>query len=135
MIILVYIFIGIVIIAILLFLLLSNRSEKLSKTLPLNILKLILNLILTILYMPFLDLFISLVICNSNNNHFVFEEIHCWSGSHAVHSVVALIFFILFYFISILFSFLYFESRLVYTNPNSKLSGFDDFIFKTYIMA
>lgn len=64
MIILVYIFIGIIIIAVLLFLLLSNRNEKLTKTLPLNVLKLILNLILTILYMPFLDLFISLIICD-----------------------------------------------------------------------
>lgn len=75
MIILVYICISIIIIAVLLFLLLSNRNEKLTKTLPLNILKVILNLILTILYMPFLDLFISLVICDSNNNHFIFEGI------------------------------------------------------------
>lgn len=71
MVILTYLFVGIIALEILLYLVLSNRNEKLSKTLPMAILKSIINLMLSILYMPIVDLFISVWTCE-NGNHYAF---------------------------------------------------------------
>lgn len=71
MVILTYLFVGIIALEILLYLVLSNRNEKLSKTLPMAILKSIINLMLSILYMPIVDLFISVWTCE-NSYHYAF---------------------------------------------------------------
>ncbi|CAD8173029.1 unnamed protein product [Paramecium pentaurelia] len=133
MVILTYLFVGIIALEILLYLVLSNRTEKLSKTLPMTMLKSIINLMLSILYMPIVDLFISVWTCK-DSYHFSFTNYECWTGSHTVHSIVAIIFLIIFYTLSAIHSFLYYEARFIYTNSLSKQSGFDDFILKTYIV-
>ncbi|CAD8074133.1 unnamed protein product [Paramecium primaurelia] len=133
MVILTYLFVGIIALEILLYLVLSNRTEKLSKTLPMTMLKSIINLMLSILYMPIVDLFISVWTCK-DSYHFSFTNYECWTGSHTVHSIVAIIFLIIFYILSAIHSFLYYEARFIYTNSLSKQSGFDDFILKTYIV-
>lgn len=134
MVILVYLFVGIIALEIMLYLMLSNKTEKMSKTLPMTILKGIINLMLSILYMPIVDLFISIWTCE-NGHHYAFTNYECWSGSHTVHSIVAIIFLIIFYFLSVIHSFLYYEARFNYSNSISKQSGFDDFILKTYILV
>lgn len=119
MVILTYLFVGIIALEILLYLVLSNRNEKLSKTLPMAILKSIINLMLSILYMPIVDLFISVWTCE-DSYHYAFQNYECWTGSHTVHSIVAIIFLVIFYTLSVIHSFLYYEARFIYTNSISK---------------
>lgn len=73
MIILLYLFIGLIGLVILLYLLLSSGNDRTSKTLPLTLLKIILNFLLSVLYMPIIDLFVSIFTCNADERHFQFQ--------------------------------------------------------------
>lgn len=50
-----------------------------------------------------------------------------------MHSVVSILFLTVFYLLTAVLAFIYFESRLIYSNSHSKLSGYDDFVLKSYI--
>ncbi|CAD8065320.1 unnamed protein product [Paramecium sonneborni] len=90
-------------------------------------LKIFINLFLSILYLPILDIFITIIDCGYDKNgiyiHNQFQEQKCWTDTHILHGIVAILFAIIFYGYCVCFALLYYESKYEPTNPNSKMSG------------
>lgn len=65
--------------------------------------------------MPILDVFAFAISCqtDANNNmvHQIFSSETCWSNSHIVHGIIAIIGIILFYLICMIMALTYFEGR------------------------
>ncbi|CAD8151019.1 unnamed protein product [Paramecium pentaurelia] len=99
-------------------------------------LKILINLFLSILYLPIIDVFISIIDCGFDENgvyvHNQFQDQECWVDTHILHGIVAIIFSILFYCYCVCFSMLYFESKYIPTDPNSKMSGRPLIVLFTY---
>ncbi|CAD8126292.1 unnamed protein product [Paramecium sonneborni] len=99
-------------------------------------LRTLIKLFLSILYMPIMDLFFSIFACirneKGNSVHQMFSEINCWEGTHTVHGIVSIFGIICFYIFCISFSLLYYEPRYMEMNPQSKKNGRYLAIFLTY---
>ncbi|CAD8075781.1 unnamed protein product [Paramecium primaurelia] len=132
-----YICLGLILFALMLIFLLSysiNKSKS-SFTWPIILLRFLISIFLQALYMPIIDLLLSMLACQTNQNgvlkHQLFE-IECWSNIHIVHAIVAIFGTILFFVLCTLFSLLYFESRYQPHDASSKFSGRANAIFLTY---
>ncbi|CAD8157654.1 unnamed protein product [Paramecium octaurelia] len=132
-----YVCLGLVLFALMLIFLLSysiNKSKS-SFTWPIIFLRFLINLFLQVLYMPIIDLLLSMLSCQTNQNgvlvHQLFD-VECWSNIHIVHAIVAIFGTILFFVLCTLFSLLYYESRYLPHEASSKLTGRANAIFLTY---
>ncbi|EAS00830.2 PAS domain S-box protein (macronuclear) [Tetrahymena thermophila SB210] len=81
-------------------------------TLLLNIQQLIINCFLTILYVPFMDIFISFLNCESVNGVLslnIYSSIQCWNGMHIFYATGSIIALVILEIFSYVFSILYFD--------------------------
>ncbi|CAD8162073.1 unnamed protein product [Paramecium octaurelia] len=101
-----------------------------------EILRGLIKLFLSILYMPMMDLFFSILACTINEKgesvHLLFSETKCWQGTHIVHGIVSIFGIIIFYLFCITFALIYYEPRYIPQNPSSKKNGRFLVIFLTY---
>ncbi|EGR30970.1 hypothetical protein IMG5_119850 [Ichthyophthirius multifiliis] len=113
------------------------------------------QIILPILYLPFFDLFLSIMRCKPNDQgqymHKIFVEVQCYQGNNLLHSFFAGVAALLLFFVTYLATITNFESRYISNRiiikQNKKqitiflyfkrLSGRDDIkmmIFKTFLV-
>ncbi|CAK82690.1 unnamed protein product (macronuclear) [Paramecium tetraurelia] len=124
-----YVLIGIILIAIMILLLVGySNTIKLNTAVswPVFILKQLFILFSTILYLPTLNLFFEMVNCHENDQNIVvlqaFDQ-ECWNGAHIVHGIVAILGILIFVIFTAIFNLLYFEARPKIKDLLSKQSG------------
>ncbi|CAD8203560.1 unnamed protein product [Paramecium pentaurelia] len=132
-----YVCLGLVLFSLMLIFLLSysiNKSKS-SFTWPIMLLRFLISIFLQALYMPIIDLLLSMLACQTDQNgvlkHQLFD-VQCWSNIHIVHAIVAIFGTILFFILCIIFSLLYYESRYQPHEASSKLTGRANAVFLTY---
>ncbi|CAD8052528.1 unnamed protein product [Paramecium sonneborni] len=100
----------------------SNKQNQ-SFTWAMAILKTLIEFFLSILFLPFVDVFLAMIACYDNGKgqfqHFLFD-IYCWENVHIVHGIVAIIALIIFSFTTLLFSMIYYEVNYLPQKLNSK---------------
>jgi len=101
----------------------SFAKKKFSFMWPLGTLRHIVSLFVTILFMPLLDYFVSILGCVHDEHshklvHSAFPEIECWSGIHILHGILSIIVSLLFVMISLVVSGTYFECRSSMVNDS-----------------
>jgi hypothetical protein len=110
--------------------------KKFSFNWPIMILKYIATLFVTILYLPFLDYFISIVACVKDNYgntvHSYFSEVTCWSGMHILHAVFAIIGSLIFFCMSIVISLTFFEYKSASNDTTARVSARVNFLMIIY---
>ncbi|CAD8157650.1 unnamed protein product [Paramecium octaurelia] len=130
-----YVCLGLVVFAFMLIFLLSYRLKS-AFTWPIYILRIMIQMFLSVLYMPIMDLFFSLIACttdeNGNKINQIFIDVTCWQGAHIVHGIVSILAIVLFYLLCITFSLIYYEPRYLPKEPLSKKSGRNLAVFLTY---
>ncbi|CAD8213537.1 unnamed protein product [Paramecium octaurelia] len=130
-----YTCLGLVLMGYMLIILLNYRLQS-SISLIVQMLRALIKLFLSILYMPIMDLFFSIFACaedkTGNLMHQLFSDITCWEGTHIVHGIVSIFGIIFFYLFCITFALLYYEPRFLPMNPQSKKNGRYLAIFLTY---
>ncbi|CAK82689.1 unnamed protein product (macronuclear) [Paramecium tetraurelia] len=130
-----YVCLGLVVFAFMLIFLLSYRLKS-AFTWPIYILRIMIQMFLSVLYMPIMDLFFSLIACttdeNGNTINQIFIDVTCWQGAHIVHGVVSILAIVIFYLLCITFALIYYEPRYLPKEPLSKKSGRNLAIFLTY---
>jgi len=99
--------------------------KKLSFTTPIIILKYIAISFSTVLFLPFMDYFISIVACVTNpftdkKVHTFFTDEECWTGIHVLHAVFAILGSMLFFVISGVISLTYFEYKSNSNDPTAR---------------
>lgn len=81
----------------------------------------------TIFYLPILDLLFTVVYCKTDEQdetrNVVFNNELCWSGSHIIHGIVAIISIAIFIILTLTCNLLYFEARYNQKDILSKHSG------------
>ena len=102
----------------------SSEQRNFSFTWPLTILRNILWLFSTALYLPYLSYLVSILACVRNQNrqivHSLFSEVVCWQSDHIVHAVIAILGIITFATISFATSLTYFEYKSNANDPTSR---------------
>ncbi|CAK66138.1 unnamed protein product (macronuclear) [Paramecium tetraurelia] len=130
-----YVCLGLVVFAFMLIFFLSYRLKS-AFTWPIYILRILIQMFLSILYMPIMDLFFSLIACttdeNGDNVNQIFNDVTCWQGVHIVHGIVSILGIVIFYLFCITFAMIYYEPRYLPKEPHSKKSGRNLTIFLTY---
>jgi len=110
--------------------------KKFSFNWPIMILKYIATLFVTILYLPFLDYFISIVACvkdnGGNNVHSYFTEVLCWNGMHILHAVFAILGSLIFFCMSIVISLTFFEYKSASNDTTARVSARVNFLMIIY---
>ncbi|CAD8043447.1 unnamed protein product [Paramecium primaurelia] len=100
----------------------SNKQNQ-SFTWAIAILRTLIEFFLSILFLPFVDVFLAMLACYDDGTgyfqHYLFD-VQCWANAHIVHGIVAIIGVIIFSFITLLFSMVYYEVNYLPQNLNSK---------------
>ncbi|CAD8155764.1 unnamed protein product [Paramecium octaurelia] len=103
------------------------RKRKEENSWILLILKIIINLFLSILFLPFIDIFISIIDCqedgNGNQVHYYFTDQQCWVGAHILHGIIAIIILLIFYGFCMILGGIYYESKFMSDQANSQQNG------------
>ena len=98
--------------------------KRLSFTWPIITLKYIALLFVTILFLPFLYYFISMLACVPDSTktpvHALFTDVPCWTQMHILHATFAIIGIILFLIITTVLSLTYFEYRNINNDPTAR---------------
>lgn len=102
----------------------SYSKKKFALIWPLQALRALASLFVTILYLPLLDYFFSVLSCVNDRSgklvHSIFTEIACWQDMYILHAVLAIVISILFLAISLTISITYFECRSTSGDPNAR---------------
>ncbi|CAD8168019.1 unnamed protein product [Paramecium pentaurelia] len=103
------------------------KKRKEENSWILMILKIIINLFLSILFLPFIDIFISIIDCQNDSNgnyvHYYFPNQQCWKSAHIIHGIIAIIMIVFFYGFCIIFGVIYYESKFISEQANSQQNG------------
>jgi hypothetical protein len=93
----------------------SYTKKKFAFVWPLHALRTLASLFVTILFIPLLDVFISISDCQNNSNgvlvNRMFPSTTCWNGMHIIQAVIAIMVAIVFAAISLIAGITYFECR------------------------
>lgn len=92
----------------------SVLRKKFTVVWPLRILRSAVSFIITILFMPIIEVFVSIVDCIKIDDKLVIiynPDIVCWTGQHYIHVIMGILFAILFCIVSLVVQMCYFESR------------------------
>jgi hypothetical protein len=112
----------------------SFNKKRFSVMWPLIVLRNVVTLSVTVLFLPITEFLIQMVQCEYDAEkgysvHSMFSEIQCWNGMHILHSVVALINIIVFVSISMVVALNYFESRISSDDPTARSNSRADVVF------
>ena len=93
----------------------SFAKKKFAFVWPLNALRFLFSLFISILFLPFTYYFVSILNCvTDDNGNYVqtyFPNIVCWSGIYILHGVCSIFVIIVFVVICLAVSITYFECR------------------------
>ncbi len=125
----IFFYIGIVLVAIMvidaLYVSYAFSRKRYSFTWPIIILRYMGTLFMTVLYLPFLDYFMSVPACVEDKNtgltvHSYYSEQRCWNGVHILHAIFAIFGSIMFVTVTAVLSLTYFEYKGVSNDPNAR---------------
>jgi len=136
----IFFYIGIVVVGIMiidaLYVSYAFSRKRYSFTWPIIILRYIGTLFMTVLYLPFLDYFISVPACVTDKSglsvHSFYSEVRCWNGVHILHAIFAILGSILFVATTAVLSLTYFEYKGVSNDPNARINSRPNFLILVY---
>ena len=70
-------------------------------------------LLVWIFYMPFFEVFISIVNCDANGMHMIDRGVECFTGIHIFYVIVCILFLVILFAIGMIISALYNETQPV----------------------
>lgn len=109
----------------------SFSQNRFGAVWPLRVLRSVVSFIVTVLFMPIFELFISMLECEEepdengvihSMNHYAHGLI-CWQGQHYVHSILAILVSVAFVIICIVVSITYYESKTSQGNHSARLNS------------
>ncbi len=102
----------------------STSRTKFTFSWPLYALRTLILLFTTVLFLPILNYFFSVLSCITNNQnkiaHIYFNEIVCWENIHILHSIFAILIAIIFISIAIIVGLTYFDCRTSSADPGAR---------------
>jgi hypothetical protein len=102
----------------------AYSKKKYAFSWPVVVLRAVIWLFTTVLYLPMTDYFFSIMRCVTDNSgnyvHAIFTEQLCWSGINILHSVIAIFGAIIFNVIALIGVLTFFECRSNSNNPDAK---------------
>lgn len=107
----------------------SFKQKKITYVWPLKVLRSVCGLFVTVLFLPFLETFTSMLHCHHSDDgdgkyyNTLFPEIECWHGSHLIHASFAIVISFFFITICLLVSLTFFESRTTTNDPMAKVNS------------
>ncbi|EAS07526.3 PAS domain S-box protein (macronuclear) [Tetrahymena thermophila SB210] len=111
---------------------------------PIYSLRTLLSLIVTVLFMPLLDFFLSIISCQSTTLsqgsgitssvyvHEFFSSVVCWQDVHILHAVVSIFISIAFIIVTFLVVLIYFECLHNSNDPTARVTSRPNFVFLLY---
>ena len=100
---------------------------------PITVLRTIIYLFITLLFMPIIDFFVSIWNCDENGNHYYFgNSLVCWKGIHIVLTIFSIISLLLFLLISGLLTVTFYECRTTSNDPMARANGRSNFLMMVY---
>lgn len=103
---------------------------------PLYVLRTMLTLFQTVLFIPFFEYFCSMLSCETNDSdkfvHTQFGEEACWSGIHIMHAIIAIIIAITFAIVCLFSALTYYECRNTQNDPTARSNSKPTIIFLLY---
>ena len=90
---------------------------------PLPTLRVMCTLSQSILFFPLIGLFLSILQCNEQRTHYVFEQLECWQGIHVLYAISGLSAAIVLSIISFFTTLVYFENRVMSGNVFAKVNA------------
>jgi len=110
----------------------SFSRKKFSFVWPLQALRSVCGLFVTVLFLPFLETFTSMIECKNKNGQLVsmiFDEFHCWTGQHIIHASFALVVSLIFIFISVVVALTFFDNQSTSNDISAKVNSRADVFF------
>ena len=102
----------------------SFAKKKYAFVWPLNALRFLLSLFISILFLPFFNYFASILNCVYDDDgdyvQIYFPNTLCWSGIYILHAVCSIFLIIIFAFICFSVSITYFERRSTSNDSTSR---------------
>jgi glucose uptake protein GlcU len=107
----------------------SFSRNRFGAVWPLRVLRSVVSFIVTVLFMPIFEVFISMVECEEEIDstgavHYVNHYAHnliCWYGEHYVHATFAILVIVAFVIICIVVSITYYESNTSNHNHSARI--------------
>lgn len=121
-----YVCISIVVLMIanLIYVIISVLRKKFAFVWPLRTLRSVASVIVTILFMPMFEVFLSMLQCSTNSDAIQISSydssLVCWQGAHIVHVIFAIVFSVIFVIICTAIQLCNFDSRFSIHDHNSR---------------
>ena len=94
----------------------SFSKKKFSIMWPLDLLRSVASLFVTVFFLPITETLLSIVQCESDSNGNLvlnyFPDVICWQGWHLVHALIASLFTLIFVIFSCIVSLMFFEPMM-----------------------
>jgi len=102
----------------------SMARKKFACIWPLKALTSFCSLFVTIMFLPLLKLFVSMISCHKNGQgvsvHNSYHEINCWEGYHILHAALAIFVSIIFILISLIVTLTFYDAKSLSANAGCK---------------
>ena len=127
----------------------SFTQKKFAFVWPMQALRTVCGLFVTVLFLPFLGIYIfnnillnvetftTMLRCDSDGKMTLFKDVTCWEGTHIIHACFAIVISIIFILIAFVVSLTYFESRSTSNDLTAKVTSRADVyivIMKTILL-
>lgn len=114
----------------------SFGNKKTSFTWPLYTLKSLMSIFLSVLYIPILEYYLSIVGCTSNKQgvlvQYSFSTVVCWKDLHILHGCLSLMISFVFILICLIAVLLTFECRNSENDKMARTSSRANFVYILY---
>jgi len=93
---------------------------------PLYVLRSTCSLFVTVLFMPLIDLFMSMAQCQVENGelaHYAYKDVPCWKGMHILHGSLAIMITGIFFVICCIVGLTFFESKNEPNDPSARVNA------------
>ena len=102
----------------------SMKIENFYVIWPLHVLRSICTLVVTVLFLPVLDIFTFMISCQRDGNgvlrHQQYNEIECFKGNHILNAIFSVILSITFIVISMIVGITFFECKTDSSDPSTR---------------
>ena len=103
----------------------SMTQKKFAFIWPLKILASFCSVFVTVMFLPLLKLFMSMISCHNDiDGNFVnnyYTDLRCWEGYHILHGIMAILVSIIFIMISLIVTLTFYDTKTLTSNAGSRL--------------
>ena len=105
----------------------SFQKQKFAVLWPLQALRQVVGLFVTILFLPFIETFTSVISCLESEDgrqvHGFFPELECWTGAHILHASFAVAVSSTFIVISTVVAYTYYDCSNLSNDPTARINA------------